>query len=108
MTGVFAHSDRSALEPTQGENLYFFMHSDPVVQAELWETDRGAEEWYSEIDLYDFSNPMFDSASGHFTQMVWRDTCTMGCGFAEPYLVCRYSPQGNVFGDFADNVLPLI
>jgi hypothetical protein len=41
-------------------------------------------------------------AVGHYTQMVWRSTTSVGCGTASDgrdlYLVCRYSPPGNVLG----------
>lgn len=30
---------------------------------------------------YDFSKPGFASATGHYTQMVWADTRTVGCGY---------------------------
>ena len=42
--------------------------------------------------------------TGHYTQMVWKDTKEVGCGTAggegHPYsiLVCRYSPSGNYMG----------
>ena len=40
--------------------------------------------------------------TGHYTQVVWRDTKEVGCGIATgsntDYLVCRYSPGGNVIG----------
>ena len=40
--------------------------------------------------------------TGHYTQVVWRDTKQVGCGIATgsntDYLVCRYSPGGNVIG----------
>lgn len=40
--------------------------------------------------------------SGHYTQVIWNDTVSVGCGMASDgtndYLVCRYSPAGNVAG----------
>lgn len=39
---------------------------------------------------------------GHYTQIVWKNTQTVGCALASngktDYLVCRYSPAGNVIG----------
>ncbi|HET6256944.1 MAG TPA: CAP domain-containing protein [Puia sp.] len=39
---------------------------------------------------------------GHYTQMVWRNTKAVGCALAgngrNDYLVCRYSPAGNIIG----------
>jgi hypothetical protein len=43
-----------------------------------------------------------------FTQMVWKGTTSMGCGYADAtfgdFMVCRYTPAGNVSGEYADNV----
>jgi hypothetical protein len=42
---------------------------------------------------------------GHYSQMVWKTTTEVGCGFAENYgrdvLVCDYDPPGNVMGERA-------
>ena len=41
----------------------------------------------------------------HYTQIIWRGSKTMGCAVAsnrtDDYLVCRYSPPGNVVGQKA-------
>jgi uncharacterized protein YkwD len=40
--------------------------------------------------------------TGHYTQMVWNTTKEIGCATASgggfDYLVCRYSPPGNIIG----------
>jgi hypothetical protein len=74
---------------------------------------------YDEVRMYNFNNPGFSSATGHFTQVVWRSSSTIGCavqacnnglgGTGWPrgsLVVCRYSPAGNVLGSFQTNVLP--
>ena len=42
---------------------------------------------------------------GHYTQIVWRNSTAVGCAIAsnktDDYLVCRYSPPGNVIGQRA-------
>ncbi|MDE1895615.1 MAG: hypothetical protein KGH91_00930 [Rhodospirillales bacterium] len=42
---------------------------------------------------------------GHYSQIVWRTTTEIGCGFAEgngsDFLVCDYDPPGNVMGQRA-------
>ena len=41
----------------------------------------------------------------HYTQIVWRGTTRFGCALAsnarDDYLVCRYTPPGNVVGEVA-------
>ena len=45
----------------------------------------------------------------HFSQLVWRNSKELGIGTAQSksgnfFLVARYSPRGNVDGQFNDNV----
>ena len=74
--------------------------------------------WYNEGARYSYANPGFSTSTGHFTQVVWRSSKKIGCGYVTcngengtpgKYLVCEYSPAGNVTnsGYFAANVLPL-
>ncbi|KAI0451992.1 CAP domain-containing protein [Xylaria acuta] len=68
------------------------------------------EAWGDERARYDFGNPGFGEATGHFTQLVWKSTTDVGCGRRLCaggrgwYLVCEYWPRGNVIGAFGDQV----
>lgn len=73
--------------------------------------------WYAESELYSYSYPKFSSSTGHFTQLVWKASTKLGCAYVPCngkngtpgcYLVCEYSPVGNVMRrDFFEaNVLP--
>ena len=53
------------------------------------------------------------SGTGHFTQVVWKETTALGIGRAEveergqmcAYIVGRYKPAGNMQGSLKENVL---
>ena len=69
--------------------------------------------WYSEEPFYDYNNPGWDPKYGHFTQVVWKSTIEIGCGYRtgcstrySNVWVCQYNPPGNHIGQFAANVLP--
>ncbi|XP_048585232.1 cell wall protein PRY3 [Nematostella vectensis] len=72
------------------------------------------DAWYDESSKYDYANAKFSKETGHFTQLVWKATQKMGIGTAKnakgdkEYVVARFSPAGNIKGQFADNVLPSI
>ncbi|KAI1799015.1 PR-1-like protein [Daldinia bambusicola] len=66
--------------------------------------------WAHEAVQYDFDYPGFTHETGHFTQLVWRDTTDVGCGAKLCpgnygwYLVCEYWPRGNIVGAFREEV----
>lgn len=104
---VFEHSPAS-----YGENLIMGNYQDDADMA------RGVTMWHGEICYYDFDNPGFSLSTGHYTQIVWKNTQYVGCGFTmcqggvKPFLkyvagllVCEYFPAGNVRTQFSHNVL---
>jgi pathogenesis-related protein 1 len=59
--------------------------------------------WAGEIDRFTYSPEYaFEARSGHYSQIVWRRTTSIGCGRAtcggNAVVVCRYSPAGNHIG----------
>lgn len=66
--------------------------------------------WYNEKALYAYDNPVFSHSTGHFTQMVWKSTTSIGCATRNcpngDFLVCEYYPPGNADGKFTENVIP--
>ncbi|GKT41016.1 protein PRY2 [Colletotrichum spaethianum] len=72
-------------------------------------TTLSIEAWGEERDDYDFDTGEFDERTGHFTQLVWKNTSDVGCGRKlcgdrQWYLVCEYWPRGNVVGQFVGQV----
>ncbi|KAI8316841.1 Repressed by EFG1 protein 1 [Colletotrichum sp. SAR11_59] len=70
---------------------------------------QSVEAWGEERDDYDFDDAEFSEETGHFTQLVWKDTTDVGCARKRCeddawYLVCEYWPRGNVVGQFAEEV----
>ena len=61
------------------------------------------DAWASEVHDYDpRTNTCRGPKCGHYTQIVWRGTTTVGCGMARSSFrqvwVCEYDPPGNVVG----------
>ncbi|EDX78347.1 SCP-like extracellular protein, putative [Coleofasciculus chthonoplastes PCC 7420] len=110
--GVFEHSNSSGV----GENIYVsYTTASSVDAANL--ANQAVTSWYNEVSDYDYANPGFSSETGHFTQVVWKNSTQLGCGEARGvetiqgnqynafYVVCQYAPAGNVMGQFPDNVM---
>jgi len=70
--------------------------------------------WYNENSQYNYAAGQFSEATGHFTQLVWKDAKQVGCATVTcngenntpgDFLTCEYD-TGNVIGYFVQNVLP--
>jgi hypothetical protein len=100
MTGRFEHSDRSQRRGI-GENLWMGTHGAFTVEAMV-------RAWASEKRMFVPGVFPNNSRSGnwmdvaHYTQMIWPTTTRIGCALASTsrtdYLICRYSPAGNIDG----------
>ncbi|PRT56043.1 Protein PRY2 [Wickerhamiella sorbophila] len=94
-----------------GDNCQFKHSGGPYGEniAMGYGTTTGAlEAWYDENSQYNYAAGQFSASTGHFTQMVWKGTTKVGCAQTDcgmgPFLVCEYSPRGNVIGQFTENV----
>lgn len=87
-----------------GENV--FMSSQGFDSA----AEEAIKNWYSEAEKYDFRKGGYQPGTGHFTQIVWKDTKELGMARAKSnngsvYVVARYRPAGNILSAFNANVL---
>jgi hypothetical protein len=66
--------------------------------------------WYNEVNDpgYPWDSPGFSGGTGHFTQVVWKETTHVGLGQAGCWISANYLPAGNMSmpGYFEKNVLP--
>ncbi|TFK65333.1 PR-1-like protein [Pluteus cervinus] len=96
-----------------GEDLYAATYSNTNYYSATY-------SWVvTEYQKYNYANPGFSEATGHFTQVVWVSSTGVACstarcpantifsGYASYFIVCRYTPAGNVQGQFPQNVRTL-
>lgn len=105
-------SKRKTLEHSKntnyGENIYCLQSSNPDITIT---GDKPVESWYDEIKVHKFGVEPTSLASGHFTQVIWKDSRELGVAFAKQngriVVVANYFPAGNVVGYFSRNVPPV-
>ena len=100
----FEHSKNKYQGKNLGENLF-------MCQGKSINGYDMSQSWYDEINNYSFKNATFKSGTGHFTQLIWKNSTDVGFGYCKNdkgiyYGVANYFPAGNYMGQFKENVLP--
>lgn len=121
--GPLTWSPQLAVQSQSHVNQCQFVHSGTVgcgenmAETSSMSVSAAGNMWYNEASLFDYNNGGFSSATGHFTQMVWKGTTKIGCAMATcpgqtygapnwSFVTCQYQAQGNVLGQFRVNVSP--
>ncbi|MGN6268330.1 MAG: CAP domain-containing protein [Sphingomonas sp.] len=103
-TGRFAHADQPQGPGREGENLWTGTR-DAYSYREMVDAWVAEKRWFKNGVTPDFSTTGHYEDVAHYTQIIWRDSKAVGCALAsnrsDDYLVCRYSPPGNVVGQKA-------
>ena len=102
-SGEFEHSKNQYENQPMGENLA--MCFGKKMTGEMMTT-----MWYNEVKAYNYQKPGFQGGTGHFTQVVWKETREAGFGLGitkdgKYYAVGNYFPAGNYQGQFKENVM---
>ena len=100
-TRRFAHAPQPQGMTREGENLWTGTRG-------AYRFEEMAGHWVAEQRYFvNGVTPAFSRTGkwrdvSHYTQIIWRNTTRVGCAIAynrrDDYLVCRYSPPGNVVG----------
>jgi len=72
---------------------------------------KAVDMWYDENKQYNYTRANYSPETGHFTQLVWKNTKYIGLGyinskFNNMLIVMQFDPPGNMLGDFGSNVFP--
>lgn len=93
-----------------GENLFWasaLEWSDGKLELQAIGPDTVVDDWAGERADYNYENNSCAKGKtcGHYTQLVWRTSTTVGCAVAvcedtrEQVWVCQYQPPGNRVGE---------
>ena len=68
------------------------------------------QDWYNEINNYEYDSDKFQKNAIHFTQIVWNNTKEVGLAFTNKKGkkccgIALYYPAGNIFDEFKENVI---
>ena len=97
-----------AFKQRYGENLYWASPttwSDGRKEVQPVTVHDVVNAWASEVKDYNYANNSCKPGKqcGHYTQIVWKSSTEVGCGYAQcsdkgQLWVCNYSPAGNYVG----------
>jgi hypothetical protein len=92
-----------------GENIYWEKQSGGDTSELISSPADAVYYWAEEKKYFDYKTNSCATGEvcGHYTQLVWADTTTVGCGVSSclegesrtDIWVCRYDPAGNIVGD---------
>jgi hypothetical protein len=98
--GRLVHSPRE-IRPGQRENLAmgWALTTTPEQLAEMWTAEK---RLFAPGAFPQVSRTGYWKDVAHYTQMIWKSTTHVGCAVHQQngwsFLICRYSPPGNVDG----------
>ena len=80
-----------------------------VINEDLLDVSKICNSWYEEKKNYDYKSKRCKKNTGHFTQLIWKETKLIGFGSKKSkngniYFVAYYYPAGNIFNKFKENV----
>ena len=88
------------MDENLGENIFFSDKKEKVINV--------CNKWYNENKNFKYGLNNFQKDTNHFTQLIWNSTTDVGFGFYNTdniyCYVALYYPQGNIFGQFTNNV----
>ena len=100
-TGTFEHDPQRGRRPPQGENLWMGTRT-AYSYAQMIDHLVSERRFYQPGRFPDVSRTGEWSHVAHYTQIIWPTSRRVGCATAanrtHDYLVCRYSPAGNIVG----------
>lgn len=72
---------------------------------------KAVDMWYDENKQYNYTRANYSPETGHFTQLVWKNTKYIGLGyinskFNNMLIVMQFDPPGNMLEEFGSNVFP--
>jgi hypothetical protein len=92
-----------------GENLFWasaVLWTDGKRELQQVKPKKVVDDWANERNDFDYAHNRCATGKvcGHYTQVVWRSTTTVGCAVAvcgntlDQIWVCQYQPPGNWVG----------